>query len=234
MADLTGAAATSYPQIGANLSIDEMAKQLAGHTGGAERPKRLQRAVESIQEAVGSFNEWAWSFNRVVDDIALATLVSGETFHYALTTDWRNPFLALLLDSSGNKRGEVEWKPYTRWEHSSSQTASGGRPVSYSARNIHETGVIFVNPPLDTSNLTYPTMRLVYHRWIVFPAHNKAINVPRNVSNAIMQLARYFFLLKDRGVKAAAAYEKIANRARLFLEQEYREWPDFGPDGGNE
>ena len=220
-------ASSSFPQTGKNRSVSELMSEIAGFTGGAERLDVQNQARQALFEAIRSFNAWAWVFNRVTEDIALATPVSGTDADYDLAENWRSPLRAQLVDSSSNTREHVEWIPWAIWiTELPDQSTTGATPLYYTARNIHETGRITVDPP-PASTLTYPTLRLFYHRRILCPADTSVINVPTEIEQAIFDEAVWRFLRKKKTFKEAAEAKHAAIMSKSEIQFEYRDFEDY-------
>lgn len=212
-----------------------MAAELAEETGGSGRPTRLGRATASLRRAIRQYNRVEWIFNRETEDIALGSPVSGTDNQYALDVSFKTPFMAMLVDSDGKDRILVDWVPYRPFNRLyEAKTSQAGSPQEYTARTIFREGVVFVGPSLDTTNLTYPTMRLEFHSRIDHPKDSQCIEVPEEIEEGIFSLALYLYLIKERSPRAAENYRVQHDRLFLLLEQEHRDWPDSGPWGGNE
>lgn len=235
MSDLSGAAASSFPQVSGCRTLSEMETELAEYTGGSSRGGRLSRARSCIKRAIRWYNRVPWRFNRETENIALASPASGNN-KYSLDASFRNAYMAMLVDSDGNDRRMVEWvsyKPFNRLYESKTSTVSA--PSDYTARSIFREGEVLVGPGLNTSNLTYPTMRLEFHSRIDHPVNDKdCIEVPEEVEEGIFSLALYLFLMKDRSPRTVESYKKFHDFLYFNLEQQYRDSEDFGAWGGDE
>jgi hypothetical protein len=205
-----------------------MMSEIASFTGGQDRPDVLAQARQAIFEAIRSFNAWAWTFNRVTEDITLSSPNSGTDADYSLSENWRSPLRAQLVDSDGKTREHVEWIQWAIWvTELPDQSTTGSTPLYYTARNIHETGVVTVDPPPATADLTYPTMRLFYHRRILCPSDNTAINVPTEVEQAIFDEAVWRFLRKKKTFKEARDAKQAALVSKSEIQFEYRDFEDY-------
>ena len=235
MSDLTGASSASFPQTAGCRTMGEMARELSENTGGEGRPKRLGRASSSLRRAIRQYNRVPWKFNRETEDITLSSPVSGTTNQYSLDTSFRTPYMAMLVDSDGDDKRIVDWVPYKPFNRIyEAKSARVGHPTDYTARSIFREGVVFVGPNLDTSNLSYPTMRLEFHSRIDHPADNQCIEVPEEIEEGIYSLAEYLYLMKERAPRNSDRFKLQADQLFLLLEQEHRDWEDFGALGGNE
>lgn len=235
MSDLTGASSAGFPQSAGCRTMGEMALEMSESTGGGGRDKRLRRASGCIRRSIRQYNRFDWKFNRQTEDIALGSPVSGTNNKYALDTSFRTPYMAMLVDSDGKDRRLVDWVPYRPFNRIyESKLSEAGVPSNYTARSVFREGVVFVGPQLDTSNLTYPTMRLEFHSRIDHPSDNSCIETPEEVEEGIFSLALYLYLMKERSESSLTAYKRQADELFLMLEQEHRDWPDHGSLGENE
>ncbi len=225
MARYAGATVTNFPQTSKGRVISSMMDELASFTGGKSRPDILDRAREAIFEEIRSFNSWAWTFNRVTEDITLTA--DGATPNYTLAADWRNPLRAQMVDSSSKTRDDVTWIEWGDWVSMfPDQSTTGSMPQFYTARNIHETGLVTVDP-VPATTLTYPTLRLYYHRRILCPADNEAINVPTEIEQAIFDGAVWRFLRKVKSFRDAREALGSAILSKAMITQEYRDYGDY-------
>ena len=224
MPSYAGTAASNFPQTSKNRTLDSLKKELASFIDGDARDKNLDKAQQAIFEEIRSFNSWAWKFNRVTEDITLV----AATADYTLKQDWRNPLRAQMVDSSGNTRTDVDWIDWSEWvSFLPDQSTTGSMPLNYTARNIHETGQITVDP-VPASTLTYPTLRLFYHRRILCPATGGTpINVPTEVEQAIFDGAIWRFLRKVKSFRDAREALGSALIAKAEITQEYRDFEDY-------
>ena len=225
MARYAGAAPSNFPQTSKNRPISSMMEELASFTGGQLRDDTLKRAREAIFESIRGFNSWAWTFNRVTEDIALTA--NGSTPDYTLTQDWRSPLRAQMVDSSNNTRDEVSWIEWGDWaSRFPDQSTTGSIPLLYTARNIHETGQVTVDP-VPATTLTYPTLRLFYHRRILCPADGAVINVPTEIEQAIFDEAIWRFMRKVKTFREAREAQSAAIFSKAAITQEYRDYGDY-------
>ena len=216
-------AASNFPQTSKGRVISLMIEELASFTGGQAREDILKRAREAIFEEIRSFNSWKWTFNRVTEDHTLA----AATADYTLASDFRSPLRAQIVDSSSNTRGDVSWIQWSDWVSMfPDQSTTGSIPLFYTARNIHETGLVTVDP-VPASTLTYPTLRLFYFRRILCPADNAVINVPTEVEQAIFDGAIWRFLRKIKDFREAREALASALISKALITQEYRDFEDY-------
>jgi len=97
MAPDIGLGSVSYPQTGENRERSRLVTELCQYIGGESNSDDQVRAAYSLDEAVRSFNETIWRFNRVTESITLAASTSTYTLT-ALT--WRAPLRAVIVDSN--------------------------------------------------------------------------------------------------------------------------------------
>lgn len=219
----SAAASSNFPQTSKGRVISAMMDELASFTGGKTRTDTLDRAREAIFEEIRSYNAWSWTFNRITEDI---TLVAAQA-DYSLAANWRNSLRAQMVDSSGNTREDVDWIEWGDWVSTRpDQSTTGSMPLLYTARNIHETGQITVDP-VPASSLTYPTLRLFYHRRILCPGDNAVINVPTEVEQAIFDGAIWRFLRKMKTFREAREALAPAILSMQTITQEYRDYGDY-------
>jgi len=219
-----GSSASTFPQTSKNRTLDELEAELADFTGGKLRDDIKDRARRSIFEAVRVFNYTYWTFNLQVQD---HTLVAG-TDTYTMNASFLRQHRAQMVDSSDKTREEVEWIPWELWSSRfPSQNTTGSIPLFYTARNLHETGQIIVDP-VPASTLTYPTLRTFYFRQIDCPSNgNDIIECPSRVEQAIMDEAIYRFIRKVRGFRDAREARTDAILSRAAVEREYRAYEDY-------
>lgn len=220
-------AAGDFPQDNGNRTRAQLVEDVLGFTGGIDDTDMKGRAAAALDSAVREFNFLLWKFNRMRQDI---TLTAGRDFN--LNAAFRAPLNAQLLDANGEARERVEWVPFEEfapayWD----LTDVSSYPEVYTIRNVHETGIVSVNPRL-VAPLQYPTLRLDYFRRIVkLAGDGDILNVPEEVEEAIVKRAVAIILSKVRGV---SAYDTTARDARAeaqnlfnFCRAQYEDFPDF-------
>lgn len=220
----SGTSATSFPQTLNNRTLDAIKNELASFSGGQTRKDILIRAQEAIFEAVYTFNATPWTFNRVSEDI---TLIADQS-EYSLQSNWRNPLRAQMVDSSSKTRQDVQWIPWVVWvSQYPDQSTTGSMPLTYTAINIHETGQITVDP-VPATTLTYPTLRLFYHRRIEVPSSgNDILEVPQEVEQAIFDESVWRFLRKIKTFREARDAQAAALLSRSAITFEYADFEDY-------
>jgi len=219
-----GSTSSTFPQTSKNRTLDELEAELADFTGGKLRDDIKDRARRSIFEAIRAFNQTYWTFNIVTEDHTLVAATAAYTSNAKFARQYR----AHMVDSSGDTREEVEWIPWELWSSRfPAQNTTGSVPLFYTARNLHETGQIIVDP-VPASTLTYPTLRMYYFRWIDCPnGGGDVIECPAVVEQAIMDEAIYRFIRKVRGFREAREAKTDALLSRLAVEREYRAYEDY-------
>ena len=219
----------SYPQTGANRTRESASIELASFVGGPDDADVQSRCALSWDAAVREYNSVAWKFCRVRQSI---TLTATDVF--ALESDFRSPLRAVLLDSNSKVVNyPIEYVPYPEWlDRIGPNTGTGSMPQAYTARDTHISGQVLIWPTLG-STITYPTLRLDYHRWISLVGSG-VLNVSRDVDEGIFQLAMANQYAKARGAghKDSIAQKSYAMGLRNDLERIHRDWPDYGPAGG--
>ena len=216
-------AASNFPQTSKNRPVSSIIEELASFTGGQSREDIPVRAREALFEEIRSYNSWKWTFNRVKEDLTLV----ASTADYTLSQDFRSPLRGQMVDSSSKTRCEVSWIDWSDWASEvPDQSSTGSMPLLYTARNIHENGLVTVDP-VPASTLTYPTLRLFYHRRILCPADNEVINVPTEVEQAIFDGAIWRFLRKIGTFRDAREALASALLSKAQITQEYRDYEDY-------
>lgn len=230
----TAATPGAFPQTGTNRSLGEMKTELADYTGGKVRPDIQVKARNSIHRSIRRFNAFPWKFNRKIATFDLSAGAAGDS-ELALgsfspsAVDFRTPRNILLRDSSGKTREGVEWVDWAEWKKFlPDQSTTASFPTLYTVDNSHERGVLILDPPLVVgSSLTWPTLELNYHRWIVMPSGDSTkFNVPQDFEDAIFELAYVDFIRKVEGFNRAPSYERTA---QLVLDSmsHHRDYEDF-------
>lgn len=220
----TGSTSSLVEQTSNNRSFDELQEEIASFTGGQDRAKNIQKAGQALREAIRRFNASPWTFNRVTEDL---TLVADQA-DYSLSEDFRNPLRAQMVDSSNKTRNSVMWIPWSVWVSKfPDQSTTGSTPLMYTARNIHLTGKVTVDP-VPATILTWPTLRLFYHRRIAFPATGKdIINVPTEVEQAIFEDAVWLYLRKVKTFRDARDAKSEALLSMSAVTFEYADFEDY-------
>jgi hypothetical protein len=188
---------------------------------------------------VREYNSVAWRFCIKTQSITLdgTTVVGGVqgVAEYQLTDFFRTPIRCNLLDAQGLSRTLVTWMPYAEWlVWRRDQLTGTSLPIRYTARNVHETGMVTFDPR-PFSILTYPTARLVYASWIALqPTAGLTLDVPPDVDEGIFQLAVANLIAKNKrfGDDAKMAFEK-ANQMRQWCERNHRVHIDMVGWGAN-
>lgn len=230
MPTVTVTPSAAYPQSGDNRSKTELIDEITGYSGGTARPDMKQVAGAQLNRAVRHFNNMLWKFNRITEDITLSSPVSAtNNAQFSLSNDWKAPLVAILVDSDGDDRDKVQWTDYKIWRRITPfQKTQGNIPIRYTARTIYREGRVFVDPPLDTSNLTYPTMRLEYFKRIALLVNDTdVLDVPIEVEEAILMTAIALYIEKDRNFRDGREARNVARELRAPVEFEYRDWQDL-------
>jgi len=207
----------------ANRSRLKAAQEMAEFSGGKASNEQLNRAKLSWDSAVSQYNRYVWNFNRVEQDI---TFVSN-TPTYTLNTDFAAPFRGLLLDTNNRTVVRIGWIPYGEWlTFDPNQISGAATPNLYTIRNEQNEGLVtFVPFPFGTS-FPFPKARIHYFRWIAKAATDPdTLNVPRDVDEAIFQLALSLFLQKVDG-RQAQLIRQQADGLLLDVEQRWRGFQD--------
>lgn len=229
-----------YPEVFQNRTRSQAQAELVEYVGGGGQTDALDRAGRAWDAAVREFNSVAWRFNTKVQDITLdATTVSPSgvvgVADYLLTDKFRSPIRCQMLDAQGLSRALVQWFPYAEWlVWRRSQLTGGPIPLRYTARNVHETGLVTFDPR-PTGGLTYPTARLIYCSWIdLQPTAGLTLDVPPDVDEAIFQLATAKLISKNKrfGDDAKMAFQ-IALESRMASERNHRIYGEITQWGAN-
>jgi len=220
----SGTSVTSFPQTLDNRSLDALKDEIASFAGGQTRKDTLVRAQEALFEAIRVFNAWSWTFNRVTEDITLV----AATADYTLSSNWRNPLRAQMVDSSNDTRDDVSWIKWSDWVSMfPDQSNTGSIPLFYTAINIHETGQVTVDP-VPATTLTWPTLRLFYHRRIETPSSgDDVLEVPEEIEQAIFDEAVWRFLRKLKSFREARDAQAAALISKSMVSAEYRDFEDY-------
>ncbi len=227
MPGYTGTSGSNFPQISKNRTFDSWAVELTEYTGGEDRPDIIRKAESTIRATIKRWNDVYWSFNVVTEDIALASPVSGTIGEYDLSSDWKGPLRAQLVDSNSKTRDHITWVEWKEWiSNLPDQSSTAGRPTMYTARSVFRLGRIIIDPP-KASTLTYPTLRLFYFKRIACPSGNAAVEVPEEVEQAMFDDSVYQFLAKIRSFKEASNAKRDALISRQMVEREYRDYKDY-------
>lgn len=233
MSDVVVVELGGFPQTGSNRQRHLALAELAEYVGGVGRPEVLARAGRAWDAAVREFNTVSWRFNRVSQSI---TLVPG-TKTYTLSTDFRGPYRACMLDSNGVEKWQLEWMTYECWLDIYSSGTSGGSslPDYYTAFNSHNAGLVRFEP-WPTGTLTYPTAQLNYFRRIALATgSDDVLNVPMEVDEAVFQLAAAMLLERTKGSDSddARNMRGQAKALRMECQLEHRDWPELTGWGAN-
>jgi len=161
------------------------------------------------------------------DPLLPASPVLYEPYDFSLNTDWRNPRRAWWLDAAGQEQSRIE---YVEWENRFSEfdipSAASGAVISYTVRNVFNTGKVMFWPRVRLPQ-TYPSARLLYNRRIALAASDgDRLAVPVEIDEAIFQYAAALILSRVRSFAEAAQAFIIATDLRASVEQEYRDFPD--------
>jgi len=212
-----------FPQQNTNRTCGNILTDLLQFTGGTEDADAQEKAKLALQMAVREYNGILWNFNRVTQDITL----TAET-DFTLAAAFRAPLAATLLDSSNENTWTLSWLPWEEFIFQAwDRRGTGSMPLVYTARNVHETGVVTVWPKLTTP-LTWPTMRMEYFRRILIPSGvGDTLNVPEEIEEGIVQRALAILIAMTRTYREARDQLQIAAAIKETLKMEYRGYPDF-------
>ena len=220
----SGSSSVNFPQTGDGRSRNQLVSELASYFGGESNSDDLTRAGLSLDEAVRSFNEVYWRFNRKSENI---TLVASTSSYTLANTNWRGPHRAVVVDSGSKDVTTIFYVPYQQvLDYNPSTASTVGMPAWYTFKNLHETGQVTYYPPLGAT-LTYPTIRHEYFRRIaVESGTSDVLEVPVEVEQALFDWALWRMCLKvDRAT--APSFQGPAARSRAAVEREWRDWPDI-------
>lgn len=229
-----------YPETFQNRTRDQATAELVEYVGGVGQTDALARAGKAWDAAVRDFNSVAWRFNIKVQDITLdGAFVSGTGVigqpDYQLTDKFRSPIRCQMLDAQGLSRTLVNWFPYNEWlVWRRNQLTPGPLPLRYTARNVHETGIVTFDPR-PIAPLTYPTARIVYVSWIdLQPTGNGFLDVPPDVDEAVFSLAVAKLISKNKrfGDESEQAFKEAAD-LRLRVERNHRVYGEITGWGAN-
>lgn len=219
--------AATFPQTAGLRTRSQLALEVSRFAGGGNDPERMTLANQHVDQIVRKMNAFPWKFNRVVNDVPL----SGDDDEYTLASDFRSPLRALLVDSSSKERDTVTYVPFEEFvvAFAYKASASASMPQYYTVRNVHETGKVQIYPPVNTASLTWPTLRIYYHRRIVLASSESAkLNVPQEVEEAILHDAAALNLMSVEGATGrTVAMTSLARDLYLTVEREYRDYPDY-------
>lgn len=229
-----------YPETFQNRTRTQAQDELVEYVGGVGQSDALARAGRAWDAAVREFNSVGWRFNIRTQNITLdGTTVNGAgvvgVAEYQLVDKFRSPGRCNMLDSQALSRTFVPWIPYKEWLiWRSDQQTGTSLPIRYTARNVHETGLVTFDPR-PQGILTYPTARLIYLTWIdLQPVAGSTLDVPPDVDEAIFQLATANLLAKNKrfGDDARMAFQKAAD-LRLACERNHRDYGEITVWGAN-
>ena len=228
MATVISGSAASFPQTSLNRLRSAAIEEISSYAGGGgNRGDIQQRALACWASAINEFNDVAWVFNRMTQDITLVTTQAD----YTLNATFRNPIKATLLDTNNKPAGgdPLIYIPFRRWiMEFPDQSGTGEVPEIYTVRNAHETGLLTFDPIPTGTFPTYPKVRLHYHRRIVLPAADgDYLNVPAEVDEAILHLAVARMISKIRSFTDAREAYALARNFRINVEQAWRDYEDF-------
>lgn len=217
---------STFPQTGFNRTRLKAIQEIADHTGGSDRPDVQRRAADCYDAAVREYNSVQWIFNRMRNEIVLTAPSPAGSADYSLNYDFDRPIAAVLIDAQGNDGGYVDFVPYRLFvEAFAIQTGIGSFPECYTARNVHQFGLITVYPRMGPT-VNYPVMRVDYFRRILAStADDEGLNVPVEVEEGIFQLGLAKFVHKIEGASKATQDYRLAAAMRSEVERKHR---DFG------
>src|SRR5690349_16371785 len=109
-----------------------MVADILGYVGGISLPDAQARAGQALDSACRGYNGVVWRFNLQKQDITLLDNVRD----YALNSVFRANQRAILVDSNGQTRYNLEWVPYDVWTLLyPMQIATSALPIIYTIRN---------------------------------------------------------------------------------------------------
>jgi hypothetical protein len=222
---VSAGAATVFPATGSNATVASILDDIAAYIGGQSSPHALGRARIALKQAVREFNTWAWRFNRMQQTISWV----ANTTDYALNSDIRDPYRATLMNASSIAISPVEYREYSAFSREfASRLGTSSYPTHYTVRNVHETGLVTIYPPMGSSPSTnYPSMLLDYHRRIALPTSDDGtLDVPLEAEEALRQTAVAIAIAMSRTFEEATVARNLADRLRFSLEAEWRDWVD--------
>jgi hypothetical protein len=178
---------------------------------------------------VREYNTWFWRFNRVTQDITLASPSPVDSDTYNLQSDFAGPNRAKLVDTNGDERDTLQWVPFEEWLiWFPDRSGTSSKPMFYTAQNAHQTGKVTIYPAANGSSLQHPTLRLYYFRRIALvTSGGERLNVPMEVDEGIFQLAEAKMTHKQKSFEDAREEYVAARAYRLGLEHRFRDFPDI-------
>ena len=230
MPDVYYQSPSSFPQTSSNRTRLQASVELLEYTGGANRPEAQASAARAWDAAAREFNTVGWRFNRRQQNITVTT----STSEFSLSSDFRSPIQAVLIDSNSKEQWQLEWVPYEVWMQAfaSGSSTNSSRPDYYTAFNSHNVGTVKVEPGYGSATPAWPTLRINYLcRIALATGESDRLNVPAEVDEAIFQLAAATLQDRIRG-NADNSFAR-AKMLRLECEREHREWPEPTGWGAN-
>lgn len=223
---IVGPPSASFPQTGTGRDRSTLTNIIATYIGGERAPLALDRARLALDHAIRFFNFWPWKFNRLQQTIPFV----ANTSDYALNGAFRSFRRATLLDANGKDNSKLDildWQEATT--RLTDRSATSAYPDAVTARNVHETGLVTLYPPMGATPSTgFPSMRIDYHRRIVLPSGDASVmNVPEQVEEAILLHGIAQVIKMVRSYEEAAGAMTDATFARHAIEREQLDYPEF-------
>lgn len=214
MSDATSLSTAAQSGVGTGA---QLVTQIARICGGESEGEIRTQALDCLNRVRRELNQHDWRFMKTTD--APITLVSG-TSTYDLQSTFRKPSFAVLIDSAGDQKFDLEYLNDEMAAHSEPDKAQNGQPVFYLLRNDYQDGLVTLFPiPDDGTAADYRLVVEYYARIGAFADSNESeVFIPEELANVLI-LGGQAYMLREREkgspvtMQAFADYQRAKNLA---------------------
>lgn len=148
---------------------------------------------------------------------------------YDLSSDFRNPKHAALLDGDGKERVDIKYVPWEVYASGLSRQTTSTIPSIYTALNVFRTGKVTLHPRIaSTALLTYAYLRVAYNTRIpLLAGDTDVLSVPPEVEEAILTRAAYVMFGSYKSMQDAALLKQDAIELFNYVASIYEDFEDF-------
>jgi len=187
-------------------TVAMLQKQIAGYVLQPTDDEVLECALAGIRRGIDRLNMVNWSWAITYDDIYFdATL--GD---YPLQKWFKAPLNFELFDSSNQRAGRFEYKPWKTFLLEHAMATSMSSPPVYSAPNVFSQGTISLEAaPSADFVLKYPNGRIWYYKYIQYPTGpGSVIDAPSPATSYLYEWACAHTANNYAQSKVGAAYQR--------------------------
>lgn len=200
-------------QTGASTGHD-LVTQIARIVGGEGNNIIRSQALDCLNRVRVEMNHHDWRFMKTTD--APITLSSG-TATYALSSTFRKPSYAQLIDSAAVVQFDLEYYDDERFSYRQMAQNDTGQPSFYLLRNDFQDGYITVYPTPDQTAANNLRLSVEFYARIgAFSDDTDTVDIPEECTNVLV-VGGQAYLLRERQKASPASMQAFADYQRVKM-----------------